>query len=272
MSETHFIGRHSDLEAIGQQLFHCLSGQPRVVLIQGLAGVGKTRFLEEVQTMATEQGMEVSPGASDEMIANPYSAFSGLLPQLETRANLETQEVTLLHRLFGVSTTIESTLTLDVDAQAHSQTLMSMSGGLLRLSGEQPLLVIVENLHAMDPASLELFAHLAFTLTENRTAPVLLIGSYRPVTPESAVGRLLSRLQLESVVHMMELSGLDEPETRELLQQLGVTRPTQQLVHTIHTATRGIPLFILEAVHHAQRTGALYIQGGGIVSRPNLLS
>lgn len=194
MGETRFIGRRSDLESIQQQLYHCLSGQPRVVLTRGLAGVGKTRFLDEVQTIAEGQGMEVSTGSSDEIASEPYRAFAGLLPRLEAREMLETHEVTRLQQLFGVSVATESTLTLDPETPDHVQTLMSISAGVLRLAEDQPLLIVVENLHAMDPASLELFTHLAFALVEQRTAPVLLIGSYRPVAPDSALGRLLSRL------------------------------------------------------------------------------
>lgn len=268
MGESRFIGRYSDLESIQQHIYHCLTGQPRILLIEGLAGIGKTRFLEEVQKMAEGQGMEVTSGSSDEIMAEPYSAFSGLFPRLEATEVLETHEVSLMHQLFGTSVAAASTLTLDAETPDHLQTLMSISGGLLRLADNQPLLVIVENLHAMDPASLELFAHMAFTLVEQRTAPVLLIGSYRPVATDTAIGRLLTRFQQETITHTMALSGLDEADTRELLQQLGVIRPTGQLVQAIHTATRGIPLFIQEAVHHAQRTGALYTRGGYLAIRP----
>ncbi len=272
MSETHFIGRHSDLEAIQQQLYHCLSGQPRIVLLQGLAGAGKTRLLQKVQTIAATQGMEITIGSSDEMMAEPCGSFVGLLPRLEAGQVLKTQEVTRLHRLFGVSTPTASTLTLDVDAQDHAHTLLSVSGGLLRLAEEQPHLIVVENLHAMDQASLDVFTHLAFTLIEQKTAPVLIVGSYRPVAPETAIGRLLSRLWGKSIVHTLELSGFDESETRELLQDLGVTRPTQQLVQTIHQATHGFPLFIQEAVHHAERCGALYLQGEYLAVHPQAVA
>ncbi|ETW93010.1 MAG: hypothetical protein ETSY1_41135 [Candidatus Entotheonella factor] len=271
MGESQFIGRQSDLEVIEQHIVHCLTGQPRIVLLEGLAGVGKTRFLEEVQIIAAEQGMEIAFGSSDEIASDPYRAFIELLPRLEARDVLETHEITRLQLLFGIAVATASTLTLDAQTQDQVQTLLSLSGGVLRMSEEQPLLVTAENLHAMDPASLEVFSHLAFTLVEHRTAPVLLIGSYRPVTPESATGRLLRRLQSEDITHTLALSGLDEPETRELLQQHGVIRPTGQLVETIHNATRGIPLFIQEAVHHAERTGALTTQSGYLTIRPEAI-
>ncbi len=272
MGESRFIGRRSDLESIQQHIYHCLTDQPRIVLVEGMAGIGKTRFLEEVHTIASRQGMAVTSGASDEIRSVPYRAFAELLPRMEARDVLENHEVTRLYQLFGVSSPIAPTPTLDVQTQDHVQTLMSVSGGVIRLAEEQALLVVVENLHAMDPASLALFSHLAFALVEHRTTPILLIGSYRPVAPESAVGRLLQRLQSEEITHTLELSGFDEADTRELLQQLGVIRPTAQLVQAIHTTTRGMPLFIQEAVHHAERTGALTMQGGYLAIRPGVMA
>ena len=272
MSETRFIGRHSDLDAIQQQIYHCLSGQPRVLLVEGLAGIGKTRFLEEVQVIAKGQGMDVYTGYCDETLAEPYEPFAGLLPRLDDEAVLETREITLLHRLLGGAVQTQPTPTLDIRRQDNIAFRMAVSRALIRLAEAQPLLVMVENLHAADQPSLDLFDYLAFTLAEERTASVFLVASHRPVAPNTTVGRLLSRLQREEVVHRLELSGLEEAETRELVRLQGVTRPTQQLVQAIHSATQGIPLFIQEAVQHALRIGALYTQGGYLAVRPDAVA
>ncbi len=52
MRASQFVGRLPQLEHIEQHLHHVMTGQPRVVLMQGIAGVGKTRFLEQIRTMA----------------------------------------------------------------------------------------------------------------------------------------------------------------------------------------------------------------------------
>ncbi|WP_179137789.1 ATP-binding protein, partial [Candidatus Entotheonella palauensis] len=272
MSDSRFIGRHSDLDGIQQQLYHCLSGQPRVLLVEGLAGIGKTRFLEEIRVMAQEQGLDVYTGSCDETLTEPYAPFAGLLPLLDDEAVLDTREITLLHRLFGGATHSQPTPTLDIRSQDTVEFRMAMSRALIRLAEDQPLMVVVDNLHAADQPSLNLFDYLTFTLAEQRTAPVLLVASHRPVAPNTDVGRLLSRLQREEVVRRLELSGLEEPETRELLQLQGVTRPSQQLVQAIHRATQGIPLFIQEAVQHALRMGALHTQGGYLAVRPEAVA
>ncbi len=262
MSESPFIGRHPHLDDIQQHIHHCLSGQPRVLLIEGLAGIGKTRFLEEIQAMAGQQGMDVYTGYCDETLTEPYQPFTGLLPRLEDEEALATPELSFLHRFLGGAGQTQPVLALDVARQDNLDLLVTLSRGLIRLAEDQPFLLIVENLHVADQPSLDLFAYLTFALAERRTAPLFLVASHRPAAPDTAVGRLLSRLQPEGIVHTLELSGLEEPETREFLQNMGVTQPTQQLVHAIHAATQGIPLFVQEAVHHALRTGALYTRGG----------
>ncbi len=273
MRESRLIGRNPHLEYVQQQLYHCLSGQPRVLLIEGLAGIGKTRLLEEAQAMAEQQGMRTYRGSCDETLTEPYEPFAGLLPRLEDEQVLAHHDVALLHCLFGVSVQTQPTPVLDVARrQDHVRGLMAVSQALMRLAEDQSDVVIVDNLHAADQPSLDLFVHLATTLAEQRTAPILLVASYRPVAPDTSVGRLLTRVQREAITHKLELSGLEEPETRALLQQLGVTRPTHQLVQAIHTATHGIPLFIQEAVHHAVRTGALYTQGGYLAVRQHAVA
>ncbi len=272
MSESPFIGRHSDLDFIRQQIHHCLSGQPRVLLIEGLAGIGKTRLLEEAGIMAGQQNMNIYTGSCDETLTEPYQPFAGLLPRLEDEETFGSRHIALLHQLFGVPLPTRPVPALDEAEHDHSECHTAVSHALIRLAEGQPFLVMVDNLHAADQSSLDLFTYLALTLAAQRTAAVLLVASSRPVAPDTAVGQLLSRLQCEDIVHKLELSGLEEPETRELLQSLGVTRPTQQLVRAIHEATHGIPLFIQAAVHHAQRTGALYTRGGYLAVREHAVA
>ncbi|ETW93478.1 MAG: hypothetical protein ETSY1_39025 [Candidatus Entotheonella factor] len=223
--------------------------------------------------MAEQQNMTIYTGSCDETLSEPYQPFAELLSRLEGEEALGARQTALLNRLLRVSLPVHPVPALDEAIYDHSECHMAVSDALIRLAEGQPCLVMVDNLHAADQPSLELFTYLALTLAAQRTTSILLVASYRPVAPDSAVGQLLNRLQQdEDIVHRFELSGLDESETRELLQHLGVTRPTQQLIQEIHEATHGIPLFIQEAVHHAQRTGALYTRGGYLAVRPHAVA
>ena len=64
-------------------------------------------------------------------------------------------------------------------------------------------------------------------------------------------------------------SGLSKPEIRELLQDLGIARPSQQLVTTVNQATQGNPLFVQEVLHHLVTQDALQEQAGYMVTIAN---
>jgi len=271
MSESRFVGRTAQINQIEQHIVHCLSGQPRVLFVQGLAGIGKTRFLEEVKGIALHQGMEVYAGRCDETLTQPYAPFIALLPRFEYEGVLDKSDITLLHRFFGASVSVRPTPTLGEAKDDKIQLLIALAQGLIRLAHQQPMLIMVEDLHMADQLSVDALSYLAFALAEQRTVPLFLVGSYRPVAPKTSLGHVLSQLQPEAVVHDLELTGLEESETRELLQSLGVARPTQQMVSAVHNVTHGIPLFIEQAVHHAVSTGALYAQGGYLLVRQSAM-
>ncbi len=272
MGELRFIGRRKLLGEFQQHIYHTLSGQPRILLIEGLTGIGKTRLLAELERIARGQELETYIDSCPETSTELGVPFARLLSHLDYEAMLEAPHGTRLDRRFDMAAQTTPAPTLEKAKQDHVTFLMGFSRTLIRLAQTRPLLVTIDNLHAADQPALDLFEYLAFTLAETRPAALLLVGSHRPVAPESPVGRLLSRLRREPIAHPLALSGFDEAETREFLQHAGVTRPTHQLVQTLVNTTHGIPLFIHEAVHHAERAGALYTRGGFLAVRPDAVA
>ncbi len=250
MRASQFVGRRAQLEHIEQDLYHLMTGQPRVVLMQGIAGVGKTRFLEQIRTMAGRLGLQVYAGHSDETLTQPYAPFADLMPWLEADQSPTLQQAASDHGEAG-----------------KLRLMMTVTRVATTLALQTPTLLLVDDLHVADPSSLDLFAYLAFSLAEHRTTPLLLLGSYRPVPPGTRLGRLLDRLRQEAMTREMELLGIDEVETRALLRALGVVRPTRQLVRAVYEATHGIPLFIEEMIPHLMQSGALYTRSGSLATR-----
>ena len=96
--------------------------------------------------------------------------------------------------------------------------------------------------------------------------PLLIVGSYRPVEAETHVGHLLARLQREYICRTFTLPGLNEVEIHELVQGLGLLRPSRQLIATVNEATQGNPLFIQEVFHHLVQQEALEERGGYLIT------
>lgn len=271
MRAAQFVGRQVQLEQLEQHLIHVMSGQPRVMLLEGLAGIGKTRFLDQFQAMAVEQGFQVSAGRCDETLTQPYGPFADLLPRFEAEQTLDDTDSAVLGEFLD-----RPVLSGYLGTPEHAESdklrlMMAVTRAATILALRTPMLMVVDDLHLADQSSLDLFAYLAFSLTEQRTAPLLLLGSYRPVAAASHVGHLLSQLRHEQMVREIEVPGLDEDETRALLRELGVRRPTQQLVRAVWESTHGIPLFVEEMVHQLMRRGALYMRGDSLSVRRRTL-
>jgi DNA-binding CsgD family transcriptional regulator len=90
----------------------------------------------------------------------------------------------------------------------------------------------------------------------------MIVATYRPGEIDSHAGRILARLRREDCCAELELPGLSESETTELITGLGYRRPSHQLVATVFEATRGSPLFVGEAMHHLTASGSLIERGG----------
>ncbi len=267
MRAAQFVGRQTPLEQFQQHLIHVMSGQPRVVLLEGFAGVGKSRFLDQVQRMAVEQGFQVSSGRCGETLMQPYVPFADLLPRLEDEHVLGEDKVGVRHEFAERARRYLQQLDYNVAVSDKLRLMGTVARATTALALQTPMLVIAEDLQLTDQSSLDLFDYLAFALTEQRTVPLLLIGSYRPVPTERPLGRVLSRLRQEDITRDLMLPGLDESETRVLLRELGVRQPTQQLVSMVQETTHGIPLFIEDVVHHLVQSGALYARRGYLSTR-----
>ena len=79
-----FIGRKSQLDLLDRCLQETLAGHPQLVLVQGEAGVGKTRLLKEIRAVALRHGVNACYGRCYADLALPYLPFvESLFSQLQ---------------------------------------------------------------------------------------------------------------------------------------------------------------------------------------------
>lgn len=272
-----FVGRSQELSWLDRWLQEASGGHPRVVLIQGDAGIGKTRLLYEARSIAARLGMQVCFGRCREDLALPYLPFvESLRPQLEglpdeARLALGPDFGTIRNLLYGGGTAVASARASGPVPADHEklQLLLAMGNAVVKLAQTSPSLVIIDDVHWADALSLDLFEHLAFTVSDmaaREPVPMLLIVTYRPVAATERLAHLTARIQREEICRAFMLAGLNEGEIRELLGGLGLQRPSHQLVATVTDATQGNPLFVQEVLHHLVRQDALQEQGGYLVT------
>ncbi|MFK4730951.1 AAA family ATPase [Agromyces mediolanus] len=115
------------------------------------------------------------------------------------------------------------------------------------VSRERPVVLVVEDLHWIDPASLGLLRFLVRALTASR---VMLLLSYRSedVTRGHPLRPFLAELERDRWVDRRELSRLSRDEVRELAASLAGAAPDEALLDTLFRRSDGVPFFVEEVV------------------------
>ena len=263
-----FVGRTAQLAWLIRALEGARGGKPRVVLVVGEAGIGKTRLLRELQAAAQGHGVDVCAGRGYEGFTQPF------LPFVEALSRRIREMPLPLARVLGgdaevlrglIETGGERPASPRPAGDAQVRLLLAISRAVVELARRGPMLLLLDDLHWVDEASLEVFGHLVIAIADvarREPMPLLVVAATRPAEPGQALGRVLARFRREDVCQTLELGGLGEAETHELIRGLGVARPSHQMIAAVNEATRGNPLFIQEVVHQLVRRKALREQGG----------
>jgi len=249
-----FVGRHDEIAILGAALGDVCRGCGQSVVIVGEPGVGKTRLAEETAALAGQQGAIVRWGRCWEGDGAPplwpwMQALRGqTLAQNLTDANsvvgiagLDVESI----QADGGSDTISSSLRSLQDHEA--QRIRLFDAVSLRLRGfasDQPLVVVLDDLHRADDLSLRLLHYLAATTGD---AAILLVGTYR----DTDVGRGQEAPEaLRSMVAQSRcilLRGLNASDTIKLAENIAGTLPIE-VASGLYERTAGNPFFVGELV------------------------
>jgi tetratricopeptide (TPR) repeat protein len=136
---------------------------------------------------------------------------------------------------------------------------------LSAVAKRRPLVLLLEDLHAVDISSLELVEGIASALLEGAAigggSALLVVVSTRPPVDERRRS-LVAALRGEQACRSFELGPLEESAIFALLAELGAgRRPSGQLCRRVVKATDGNPLFVREAVHRLLDAGLFEARG-----------
>lgn len=243
------------LEGVGPSL-----GAGRVLVLVGEAGVGKSRLVTEARHRASERGWTVLEGSifpSDRLI--PFAPILDLLHGIVTGPVDDRTHPALApiaDDLRGLVRRMEeSEVRDDGDAQVEKRRLFEdVAGAFVRVARHDPLLLVLEDLHWSDDASLELLAHLAHRLRETRTALLL---THRSEESHPALEKLLAELQRRRVASEIRLRPLTREEVETMVRAiLGLDRPVRRdFLDLVWELTDGNPLFVEEVLEALEDVG-----------------
>ena len=202
------VGRQAELGRVRAALDRGRRGEGRVIWIAGDAGVGKTRLAAEILRVAAADGMTV-------LVGTAY-AQEGLLPFQPFLEALD-------RYLAGPPRSREKSLLARFRRPGGGEpwALFSTTAALLGdAAARAAVLLAIEDLHAADPASLQLFHYLA---RHTRTTALVLLATYRSdvaATPDAPLNGLRQSLYRERLSETVYLEPLDAPAVGRLLTHI----------------------------------------------------
>jgi ATP/maltotriose-dependent transcriptional regulator MalT len=243
VTSTRFVGRAAELAELCAALEASAAGTPALALVAGESGVGKTRLASELTAHARTAGARVLSGDCE----LPYAPLVGALRRVAREGDPAfdalpaSQRADLASILPGLG---ESSR--DEGAEAEQvRVFEALLAVFDAMAAEQPLLLVIEDLHWADSSTRGFVRFLARTLCTER---MLVVGTYRsdelhrrhPLRP------LLAELARDPLAHLVELERLSRDEMTEQLEDILGSRADPGLVQRLYSRSEGNPLFTEE--------------------------
>jgi DNA-binding CsgD family transcriptional regulator/type II secretory pathway predicted ATPase ExeA len=247
------VGRTPELATVLDLITAARDGRPGIALVHGEAGAGKTRLLDELSDRAAA-GTLVARGSGVGFLGGriPYAPLVAALRSLLARLPGETE--TVLGRGPGdLALLLPELGTPPQTSSDQTRLIAAVSGVLDRAAALRPVVLVVDDLHCADVASLEVLAYLCAALDRQCLAIVV---AYRPDEADEVLAEWLQQARRSPNVRDVALGPMSLAETRAHLS--GVLPDGgafgDSLVARVHARSGGNP-YAAEALMRAALAG-----------------
>ena len=261
-----FVGRERELTELGTALDEADSGRGSLFLLVGEPGIGKSRLADELAARARGRGFVVLRGRCWEEGGAPayWPWIQAIRPHVRA---MRAEDVAALlgdgaghvaQLIPDVRTALPEVEVRDVGDPdtARFQLFDAVTSFLLAASVRRPILLVLDDLHGADTASLLMLRFASVELPHGR---ILVVGSYRDPDPErdGPLPTELMELAREPTTRFLPLTGLSEPDVSRFIDQTTGISPSASLVSAVAEETEGNPLFIVELIRLLVQEGRL---------------
>ena len=269
----NMVGRDRALSQIEECLEIAASGRRQIIFVTGEAGIGKTTLVDRFQQHAQHQpNVRIARGQCIE----GFGGIEAYYPMLEALGSLLQQEddslvPTLAKRAptwliqFPALVTPEQRepLQREILGSTRERMVREICETLEVITAQTPLVVILEDLHWVDPSTLDLISALA---RRRELSKLLLLGTYRPVDvvlTQSPLKALKQDLLVRRLCREIAIERLEESNVADYLTKTFRTNGLPPgLASLIHKNSGGNPLFMVAIVQDLLQKGLIAEDGG----------
>lgn len=226
---TPFVGRRRELDTLSQASVEAAAGRRRLLVVRGDPGVGKTFLAERAVADAEASGFRAVWGR-----CWPHGGAPPLWPWQPMLAELLGKR--------GETLLADDPGDERVDPERFAR-FSAVADRLREAAADQPIMLVVDDVHAADAGTLLLARFIARTLDRAR---VLILLLRRDVVPDDpAIAEIVESVEHDATV--LPLAPFDLRETIELLSA-STSEPDPSTVITLTRVTGGNPLLLTRAI------------------------
>jgi DNA-binding CsgD family transcriptional regulator len=257
-TSSSLLEREAQVAALQELAEAAREGGGGFVVIEGTAGIGKTRLLAETRAIAGSAGMRVLAARGGELegefaygiVRQLFEPLLALAPG-DLREELLSGPAALVEPLFATAELADSQ-----QAPAEGPGAFAFLHGLYWLAVNaalcQPTLLAIDDLHWADTPSLRWLRYLTGRL---EGVPLLVVASTRPPEGEGHDPILVAELIADSEAAAIRLEPLGRASIAALAHELHGLEPDDAFASALETATGGNPLFVGAVLDAVAREG-----------------
>ena len=263
---TGLIDRTAELTKLKAALENALAKRSCVVALQGEAGVGKTRLMQELGMHAQAKGAVILAGTASEA-GLPYAPWVEAARQYVAQAPAE-----LLRRMLGRNASEFVKLVPDIAAklgtippskplgeqQDRIRFYEAVTQFFISICSESPLLLLFDDMQSADQSTLDL---LEYFVRSTSTLRVLTACCYRSedVQPDSPLYQSLMKFNRQRLLETIQVKSLSKEETIELIKQnFGEQTISSEFADLMYQQTGGNPFFVEEVLRSLVEDGTIF--------------